>query len=279
MTTIAGENSAWFEMGRAGITPFGKGSNINDAATFPSRKGGPEVKRQLMLACLLAIGLSFTAGGARAQMYQSVPAGFQATVAGASQNVADRLESQGARLLDPQGQPVCEIWWSKAIPAETTGAAAAPGVFYSGLKTGAFIGVLHFMTPEAEDFRDQKLAPGFYIMRYALFPPDSNPAGASRFREFVVLIPLAADAQPERSLTLEEMVRLGCLASRTAYPAIVGLTHVNPAYEKLPAVVADDQGNCALQIPAHEVLPGGTKLQEAEIAILVVTAPKETGGS
>jgi hypothetical protein len=59
----------------------------------------------------------------------------------------------------------------------------------------------------------------------------------------------------------------------------VGPIQVNPAYKNLPAVVADDQGNCAIQIPAHEMLPGGTKLQEAEVAILVVTAPKETGGS
>lgn len=152
-------------------------------------------------------------------------------------------------------------------------------MLYSGLKTGAFIGVLHFMSAEPRDFRDQKLAPGFYTLRYALFPPESNPAGASRFREFVVLIPIAADTQPDRSLMLDEVVRLGRLASRNTYPAVVGLIQVNPAYKRLPAVVADDQGNCALQIPAHERLPGGLELREAEMAILVVTAPKMRGPS
>lgn len=128
-------------------------------------------------------------------------------------------------------------------------------MLYSGLKTGAFIGVLHFMSAEPRDFRDQKLAPGFYTLRYALFPPESNPAGASRFREFVVLIPIAADTQPDRSLMLDEVVRLGRLASRNTYPAVVGLIQVNPAYKKLPAVVADDRGNSRFKFPRTKRCP------------------------
>lgn len=64
------------------------------------------MKRQLILACSLAVGLSLATSG-RAQTYESVPVSFQAVLAGAPATFGDQLEPQGARLLDPQGQPGC----------------------------------------------------------------------------------------------------------------------------------------------------------------------------
>jgi hypothetical protein len=42
-------------------------------------------------------------------------------------------------------------------------------------------------------------------------------------------------------------------------------------------VVADDQGNCSIQADLHEKGAGGE--QDAKLALLLVTPPKENGGS
>ena len=63
----------------------------------------------------------------------------------------------------------------------------------------------------------------------------------------------------------------------TGHPALTSLVPVNPAYKRLPAVVADEVGNCAVQVSLRAG-PGAASY-DLEIALLVLTPPKEEGGS
>ena len=130
---------------------------------------------------------------------------------------------------------------------------------------------------DAEDARDQKLKVGLYTMRYAQVPQDGNHMGVSQYRDFLVVSPLAADTQLDKALSFDDLVALSRRATGTGHPAVMSLVSPNPAYKKLPAVVSDDQGNCSIQVNLHEKSSSGE--QVTALALLLVTPPKEQGGS
>jgi hypothetical protein len=226
---------------------------------------------------LLGAGLLALTSSARAQAdytLQPSPALSSFTIPAA---LADRLNGQGSRLLHTANgahDPICDVWWSRSVSI-TKPAVTAPGVLYGALQPGAFLGLLHFISPDAEDSRDQKLKPGFYTMRYAQFPPDSSETDTSGYQDYLLLSPMAADSQVAKALTLDEAIRLSTIASRTAHPALMSLVPVNPAYKRLPAVVADDVGNCAIQVSLTE----DSGARQLELALLVLTPLKEDGSS
>jgi hypothetical protein len=201
----------------------------------------------------------------------------------ASFNIAptlnDRLQPLGSRLMRSAGskdEPICDVWWVKSVTAKGP-AARASGVLYGELQTGALVGLLHFIAADAEDFRDQKLKPGFYIMRYAQVPPASDEAGSSEYQDFLLLSPMGVDSLVTQALPWDQMIRVSSAATGTGHPALMSLVPVNPAYKRLPAVVADDVGNCALQVSLREESEAGPR--DVELALLLLTPPKEEGGS
>ena len=240
-------------------------------------KRWPEGRRCGVVVALLAV-LVGTAALTPAQDFKIEPSPSLDSTS-LSQTLAAQLDPKGSRLVRAANgahNPICDVWWVKSVdsgkPAGTT-----PDILYGSLPVGGLVGVLQAISPEAEDFRDQKLKPGLYTMRYAQIPQDGNHMGVSQFRDFLLLIPARADTQPDKVLGFDELVKLSRLATGTGHPAVMSLVPPNPSYKKLPAVVADDQGNCALQVQVHERSPAGT--QDADLAILLITPPKEEGGS
>lgn len=190
--------------------------------------------------------------------------------------LAERLDPQGSRILH-QKDAICDVWWVKSVPAVAS-ASSEGDILYGALQPGTLVGLLQFVSPSAEDFRDQKLKPGLYTMRYAQIPQDGNHMGVSEYRDFVLLSPLSADTQLDKVLSFDDLVNLSRKAAGTGHPAVISLGPPNPAYKKLPALLQDDQGNCSLQVDLHAAQPNGTP-QDVKLAILLVTAPKESGGS
>jgi len=190
--------------------------------------------------------------------------------------LVDRLDAQGSRILHRQ-DTVCDVWWLKSLSAVPS-TSSEPDILYGSLQPGALVGLLRFVSSSAEDTRDQKLKPGLYTMRYALIPQDGNHMGVSEYRDFVLLSPLSADTELDKVLSFDDLVNLSRKASGTGHPAVISLAAPNPAYKKLPALVQDDQGNCSLQVDLRENPTGGAA-QDVKLAILLVTAPKESGGS
>jgi len=198
-------------------------------------------------------------------------------------------------LLDPQGSSVVTmvnglkttavtVWWRKSIPTLAK-PVSEPGIIYGNFQLGALVGVLDFppeSTPDfREDSRDQKLQPGFYTMRYAQIPSDASHKDVSPYRDFVLLSPVSLDMDYSKILPLDELVKLSARASRTKHPAVITLVPVNPAYKTRPGIISDDTGQCTLQVKlqGERETPDGKIRSDLQLAIVLVTPEKETGGS
>ena len=123
----------------------------------------------------------------------------------------------GVRLRD--GSLHCEIWFrsdATILPKPIT-----EGAIYR-FSESELIGVIRFPKPTA-DFRNQQLPAGSYTMRYEVSPNDGNHLGASATRDFVLLIPVAADKDPHAAYKLDGLVSLSSKASGTSHPAPMAL--------------------------------------------------------
>jgi hypothetical protein len=154
------------------------------------------------------------------------------------------LQPQGERLLDGKGAAVSEVWFSKSVQAQS-GANSTGDVLYAGLSVGEFIGVLRL--PNAgSDFRGQPLKPGLYTMRYALMPQDGNHMGVNPNRDFILLSPVAADADPSKAFNFNDLVKQSKQASGTNHPAVISLAAANG--QSFPSLAQDDQGHWVVQV-------------------------------
>jgi len=158
-----------------------------------------------------------------------------------SDNVPEALR----KALDPSGYKItlgdgnlfCEVWFRATVPAGKTDAS---GAVYTTLPEGAFIGVIRF-PKTANDFRGQSVPAGSYTLRYAVHPTDGNHMGISPIRDFLLLVPLAADTNPDAMLKFEELAKLSAKASGTNHPAVLSL--VSPEASAAPTVTTDEHNH------------------------------------
>jgi len=193
------------------------------------------------------------------------------------QKTVDDLDPHGSLLFTyANGLKVgiCEFFWVKtAVAQENAPGSSKPS--YNTLKPGALVGVIHFL-PEAsedyrEDFRDQKLKPGYYTMRYvALKDTDTI--------DFVALSPLGMDRDPSRVLPIDELFSMSRRASRTKQPAVMSLVPIDLRGNDFPDVKTDGEGTWTLQVKLHLKGKDGA-MQELALAIVVITPKKEEEGS
>jgi hypothetical protein len=180
---------------------------------------------------------------ARAQGRVETIGAFKA--AGASPSVVVALEASGYRVLLADGTPACEVWLRKDLP---------------GLVPSAFVGVVT-LPKNTNDFRGQTVKAGSYTLRYAQMPSDGNHMGASPTPDFLLLTPLADDAD---AAALPEFAALMKMSARTIganHPA--GLNLAAAAAPKVyPAVAKDEHG--------HEVFHVKLKTARGEQAIALV---------
>ena len=161
--------------------------------------------------------------------------------ASAPEGVKKALEAKGYRVTLGDGAVQCEVWFRTGVVG---GKTDAPGAVYTGLAESAMVGVIS-LPKGMNDFRGQAIKPGAYTMRYALHPTDGNHMGISPVRDFLVLIPVSADPNPDASFKFEELAKLSTKASNTNHPAAISL--VTPDSGKAaPAVVEDEHGRQVL---------------------------------
>ena len=86
------------------------------------------------------------------------------------------LSSSGVRVttfVNGLETTVAEVFWADSISLGAN-AKHSPGLLYPSLATGQLVGLIHYPAGGnpgyREDFRDQKLRPGYYAMRYARIP-------------------------------------------------------------------------------------------------------------
>ncbi len=172
-----------------------------------------------------------------------------------SEGVRQVLDSKGYRLTLDGGEPNCELWMRKSVPAQTK--KDAEGVTYPQLAESVLVGVMRF-PQAAADFRGQKIPAGFYTLRYALMPNDGNHLGAAPNRDFLLLIPAASDANPNATFKFQELMALSESATGTKHPGPLSLVPADSAVTA-PSVSKDDQDHwifsASMKLDSGEELP------------------------
>jgi hypothetical protein len=148
----------------------------------------------------------------------------------ASPALAEMLEKSGYRVLLSNGTIACEIWFGKGLP--TTAKPIAEGAVYR-FSESELIGVIRFSRP-TKDFRNQRIKAGTYTMRYELSPNDGNHLGVSDNRDFVLLLPIDMDKDPEARYSMDELLVLSAGASGTLHAAPMAL--VSPGKISAPSL-------------------------------------------
>jgi hypothetical protein len=161
----------------------------------------------------------------------------------APEAVRRALEPRGTRLLLSDG-PWCELWLRRSVP---DGKNAASGALHAELAASTAVGVIRFLRPAA-DFRGQALKAGLYSLRYAVIPADGNHLGVSEYPDFLLVIPVADDPDPEAKLNLEELMSRSRRATGTRHPGVLSLTP--PSGTEFPSSNADERGRVVLQVKA-----------------------------
>lgn len=183
---------------------------------------------------------AFGQGGYKAEAIGAAPSDVPASIQSA-------LDTQGVRVINPQGATICEVWLRKALPANPNPATGAD-VLFGVLPVGALVGVVHFPNPTT-DFRSQNIKAGFYTLRYGLIPQDGNHVGVNPTRDAFLLAPVSADPGPDKVLSFEDLVKLSEQASGTPHPGFLVGAPVNG--DAFPSVNKDDSGNWDVQVKGH----------------------------
>ena len=166
------------------------------------------------------------------------------SAAGASDELKRAVEDNGYRLVLDQGW-TAEFWFVRQLKTETKDTS---GALYPELTNGEFVGVVD-LPQGMTDFRGQAIPAGAYTLRYQLIPQDGNHMGVNPTRDAIVLVPVAADPGPAKTLDFDSLVKLGRQASGTAHPAL--LVAAQPSGTSFPSVVKDDQGHWNVQAKGH----------------------------
>jgi len=164
------------------------------------------------LLFLLAFSLVFSANaqGYKAEAISAPPPGLPAAYASV-------VESQGYRVSGPSGV-WCELWIAKSV---ANGKSSDAAITF-GIPQGSLLGILRFPGKGA-DRRGQVIPAGVYTMRYSDFPADGAHQGAAPQRDFALLTPVAADADPAAKPDFATLVQWSIKASGTNHPAVFSM--------------------------------------------------------
>jgi hypothetical protein len=160
----------------------------------------------------------------------------------AAEAIRDALEPKGVRVLDDKGAAVCEVWFSKEIPASDND---VPGASFGQIPEGAFIGVINFPS-RTSDFRGQGIKAGFYTLRFGLILQDGNHLGASPARDFFLLCPAGEDKDPNTQLKTEDLLKMSRNASGTGHPT-VWFVGQSTSDKDVPKIIKNDQEHVILE--------------------------------
>jgi hypothetical protein len=198
---------------------------------------------------LLLISLLATAWAQdyKVEALSSAPSGLPAPYASA-------VQTQGYRVTGPNG-PWCEVWFRNSIPS---GAKPADDAIVFPIPQGALVGILRFPS-EASDRRGQTVKAGVYTMRYSDFPVDGSHQGVAPQRDFLLLTPIANDADPGATPGFDQLVQMSTKASGTPHPAVFSIEKPGPA--KFPSITTEGD-------TPDQVL--NVKIGDLQLALIVV---------
>lgn len=188
---------------------------------------------------LVVIGCSGSAG---AQGSLKVEAGKQAAPAAVSAAIRASLSDRMYRIVDGQGRALAEIWPREGIPAASKPVGPKGAILYPFLGVGEVVGACA-LPNEAQDYRDQPIPKGVYVMRYGLQPVNGDHLGVSTHRDYVLLVPAAKDQSLE-PLARKPLEEKSAEAAGTSHPAVFLLPAAPESLDKAaPSMIHDFEKN------------------------------------
>lgn len=129
------------------------------------------------------------------------------------------------KLLAPQAtrvfrgsRPLYDIWLCRELPVTTF---QAEGDIQFPLTAGQLVGVIR-VHRKTTDFRGQDMEPGTYTLRFALQPVDGAHVGTSPTRDFLLLLPVGRDTDPQ-VLEYKKLTEWSTEVSGTSHPCLLCL--------------------------------------------------------
>ncbi len=160
---------------------------------------------------------------------------------------ASVIQPQGFRVNGSSG-PWCEVWLAKSLPV---GAKPDDAAISFGLAQGTLIGVIRFPAKGA-DRRGQVIPAGVYTLRYSNFPVDGAHSGVAPQRDFALMTPVAADADPAAKPAFDELAKMSGKASGTPHPAVLSM-ETPPAGAAAPGVAKEGEHDWTLTVKAGDL--------------------------
>jgi hypothetical protein len=197
-------------------------------------------------AAVLMAALSLCAQGYKLETVSSPPPDLPAAY-------SSLVASVGYRVVGPAG-PWCEVWFAKSVP---TGAKPSDDSIAFPIAQGTFIGILRFPGAGA-DRRGQPIKPGVYTLRYSDYPVNGDHQGVAPQRDFALLTPIGADADPSAKPAFDALVQMSTKASATPHPAVLSLE--SPSGTNFPSVSQEGDSDQVLSV----------KVGDLPISIIVV---------
>jgi hypothetical protein len=194
---------------------------------------------------LLSVGSLLVVYSVLAQDYKLEP--LNTAAPGLPAALAAAVQGQGYRVNGAAG-PWCEIWLAKSVPV---GAKPDDAAISFGIAQGTLLGVIRFPGRGA-DRRGQVIPAGVYTLRYSLFPVDGAHSGVAPQRDFALMTPIGADADPAAKPGFDELVKMSGKASGTPHPAVLSI-ETPPSGASAPSVVKEGEHDWTLTVKSGDL--------------------------
>jgi hypothetical protein len=153
----------------------------------------------------------------------------------------------GSLKVGSGDEALAEFWLREDVPTKDSPSDEL-GVSFGSLEEGVLVGVVR-LVQEWRDYKNLKVAPGLYTLRYGIEPADGNHMGVSIYRDFLLLIPVEQDNEVNVSWTPEELYQKSEGATGQPHPGTLALF---PIYDEIsePQVMKNemDQPTVAVKL-------------------------------
>lgn len=203
-----------------------------------------------------------------AELQESAPAELSA-------KVLKTLGPSGLRI-GSVGKVVYDIWLRVDVPVFAE--SRKPTDRNYPVESGTLMGAIRFPNKDVGDFRDLKIAPGVYTLRYGLQPKDDIHEWTAQFREFFLLLSAADDTDPARISDEDDLSQRSIEAGGGFHPAMLYLKPPVKGREKLPAMYQSPgtDANTMLQVlAAKTTATGNPNITEIQIELVTAGYAKE----
>lgn len=202
--------------------------------------------RNLLLACAVAVlvqGATLADGNYTLNVEEKpAPEAIDA-------EVREQLEPKSYTISDADG-PFFEFWFAKHLELKKKPTSSDEAL--KAIPEVSLVGALVVHEAEHEDFREDVIDPGTYVMRLGLQPQDGNHMGTSPTDTFAILVPADRDAEVREYPTHDDMVDISLEHTAAAHPPILSLQPIEEAEGDFPrlGVTGDDWQVLILKRPA-----------------------------